>query len=178
MWLAWALQSERILATSAVNDHMKSLSSTKLTDTGQPCSATCWCISDNLFSDVISEQMCSVIRRMVWLEGYPVIDSEIWIFDEERWCRAVKLWLLYLDVFWWLVDLYVDDPDHVQSLASLVQKWVKIVGDVMRDNIQEVMLCLLRHALGTEDIDNVSCMLNIDMPVPYIDDTTVILQVL
>ncbi|KAG1896995.1 phosphatase 2C-like domain-containing protein [Suillus fuscotomentosus] len=77
-----------------------------------------------------------------------------------------------------LVDLYMDDPDHVESLTSLVQKWVGIVGDVVKDDIQEAMLRLLRHALGAEDIDSVSCMLNVDMPVPYMDDTTVILQVL
>ncbi|KAG1840888.1 hypothetical protein C8R48DRAFT_620673 [Suillus tomentosus] len=77
-----------------------------------------------------------------------------------------------------LIDLYMDDPDHVESLASLVQKWVGAVGDVVKDNIQEAMLRLLRYALGAEDIDRVSCMLNVDMPVPYMDDTTVSLQVL
>ncbi|KAG1818844.1 phosphatase 2C-like domain-containing protein [Suillus variegatus] len=77
-----------------------------------------------------------------------------------------------------LVDLYMDDPDHVESLTSLVQKWVGIVGGVAKDDIQEAMLRLLRHALGAEDIDSVSCMLNVDMPVPYMDDTTVILQML
>ncbi|KAG2051788.1 protein serine/threonine phosphatase 2C [Suillus hirtellus] len=77
-----------------------------------------------------------------------------------------------------LVDLYMDDPDHVESLTSLVQKWVGIAGDVVKDDIQEAMLRLLRHALGAEDIDSVSRMLNVDMPVPYMDDTTVILQVL
>ncbi|KAG1840517.1 phosphatase 2C-like domain-containing protein [Suillus tomentosus] len=77
-----------------------------------------------------------------------------------------------------LVDLYMDGPDHVESHTSLVQKWVGIVGGVVKDDIQEAMLRLLRHALGAEDIDSVSCMLNVDMPVPYMDDTTVILQML
>ncbi|KAG1785736.1 phosphatase 2C-like domain-containing protein [Suillus plorans] len=54
-----------------------------------------------------------------------------------------------------LVDLYMDDPDHVESLTSLVQKWVGIVGDVVKDDVQEAMLRLLRHALGAEDIDRV-----------------------
>lgn len=77
-----------------------------------------------------------------------------------------------------LVDLYTDNPDRAESLASLVQKWVGIVGDVVRDDIQEAMLRLFRHALGAEDIDSVSCMLTVDMPVAYMDDTTIILQVL
>ncbi|KAG1891675.1 uncharacterized protein F5891DRAFT_1211161 [Suillus fuscotomentosus] len=77
-----------------------------------------------------------------------------------------------------LVDVYMDDPDHVESFASLVRKWVEIVGDVVKDDIEGAMLRLLRHALGAEDIDRVSCMLNVDMPVLYMDDTTVILQVL
>ncbi|KAG2048158.1 protein serine/threonine phosphatase 2C [Suillus hirtellus] len=77
-----------------------------------------------------------------------------------------------------LVDLYMDDLDHVESLASLIQKWVGAVGDIVKDNIQEAMLRLLRYALGAEDIDRVSCMLNVDMPVSYMDDTTVTLQVL
>ncbi|KAG1827944.1 phosphatase 2C-like domain-containing protein, partial [Suillus variegatus] len=77
-----------------------------------------------------------------------------------------------------LVDIYMDDPDHVESLTTLVQKWVGIVGDVVKDDIREAMLHLLRHALGAEDIDRVSCMLNVDMAVPYMDDTTAILQVL
>lgn len=77
-----------------------------------------------------------------------------------------------------LVDLYADNPDRAESLTSLVQKWMGIVGDVVRDDIQEAMLRLFRHALGAEDIDSVSCMLTVDMPVAYMDDTTVILQVL
>ncbi|KAG2141435.1 phosphatase 2C-like domain-containing protein [Suillus bovinus] len=77
-----------------------------------------------------------------------------------------------------LGDLYADDPNRVESLTSLVQKWVGIVGDVVRDDIQEAMLRLLRHALGAEDIDDVSRMLSVEMPVAYMDDTTVILQVL
>ncbi|KAG1764525.1 phosphatase 2C-like domain-containing protein [Suillus occidentalis] len=77
-----------------------------------------------------------------------------------------------------LVDLYTDNPDRAESLTSLVQKWVGIVGDVVRDDIQEAMLRLFRHALGAEDIDSVSCMLTVEMPVAYMDDTTIILQVL
>lgn len=77
-----------------------------------------------------------------------------------------------------LVDLYMDDPNRAESITSLVQKWVEIVGDVVRDDIKEAMLRLLRHALGAEDIDSVSCMLTVDMPVAYIDDTTIVLQVL
>ncbi|KAG2340530.1 protein serine/threonine phosphatase 2C [Suillus weaverae] len=77
-----------------------------------------------------------------------------------------------------LVDLYTDDPDRAESLTSLVQKWVGIVGDVVRDDIQEAMMRLIRHALGAEDIASVSCMLTVDMPVAYMDDTTIILQVL
>lgn len=77
-----------------------------------------------------------------------------------------------------LVDLYTDDPDRAEPLTSLVQKWVEIVGDVVRDDIQEAMLGLLRHALGAEDVDSVSRMLTVDMPVAYMDDTTIVLQVL
>jgi pyruvate dehydrogenase phosphatase len=77
-----------------------------------------------------------------------------------------------------LVDLYMDDPNRAESITSLVQKWVEIVGDVVRDDIKEAMLRLLRHALGAEDIDSVSCMLTVDMPVAYMDDTTIVLQVL
>jgi pyruvate dehydrogenase phosphatase len=77
-----------------------------------------------------------------------------------------------------VVDLYMDVPDHIESLTSLIQKWVGIVGDIMQDDVQEAMLHFLRYTLGTEDIDRISCMLNVDMTVPYMDDTTVILQVL
>ncbi|KAG1730242.1 phosphatase 2C-like domain-containing protein [Suillus paluster] len=77
-----------------------------------------------------------------------------------------------------LVDLYMDDPDRAESLTSLVQRWVEIVGGVVRNDIQEAMLRLLRHALGAEDIDSVSRMLTVEMPVTYMDDTTIVLQVL
>ncbi|KAG1896603.1 phosphatase 2C-like domain-containing protein [Suillus fuscotomentosus] len=77
------------------------------------------------------------------------------------------------------VDLHEQSScDCFILMCSDGLKWVGIVGDVVKDDIQEAMLRLLRHALGAEDIDRVSCMLNVDMPVPYMDDTTVILQVL
>jgi pyruvate dehydrogenase phosphatase len=82
-----------------------------------------------------------------------------------------------------LSELYADfDTQALPPRAVLAERWTACVGGAWVHNgrvpNENLALRLLRDALGGEDTVQVSQMLTLDMDDPWMDDTTVVVQVL
>jgi pyruvate dehydrogenase phosphatase len=63
--------------------------------------------------------------------------------------------------------------------AEMAADWARCIAEAPQNAKGEnLALRLLRHALGGEDLMNISQMITLDMDTPWMDDTTIIVQAL
>lgn len=73
-----------------------------------------------------------------------------------------------------LSELYDDTPR-----AEMAADWARCIAEAPQNvKGENLALRLLRHALGGEDLMNISQMITLDMETPWMDDTTIIVQAL
>ena len=72
-----------------------------------------------------------------------------------------------------LMDLF----DDTLVFDEMLERWVRVVGQAKDDaDDNNLALCLLREALGGENLDKVSRMLTVEMIDRWMDDTTIIVH--
>jgi len=64
----------------------------------------------------------------------------------------------------------------------MVDEWGRVIAEVVNkegtSGKTNLALRLLRHSIGGEDTKSVSKVLTLDMNIPWIDDTTIVVQTL
>ena len=74
-----------------------------------------------------------------------------------------------------LPDLY---NARFDSRAEMVAHWAQTIGDALDARSDNAALVLLRDALGGDDVRSVSAHLTVEMDERWMDDTTVLVQIL
>lgn len=64
------------------------------------------------------------------------------------------------------------------SDEAMIEDWARVVIEGSKIPEANLAIRLLRHAIGGDDVKSVSRVITLDMDIPWIDDTTVLVQTL
>jgi pyruvate dehydrogenase phosphatase len=73
------------------------------------------------------------------------------------------------------------DLNSGMNIQQLADQWVTVVGQILDsvtsdDDMPNLSLCLLRDAIGGDDVDAVSRYLTLEMDDKWIDDISIVVQ--
>jgi len=71
--------------------------------------------------------------------------------------------------------------NNLTTSGELADQWVTVVGQILDsvisdDDMPNLSLCLLRDAIGGDDVDAVSRYLTLEMDDKWIDDISIVVQ--